>query len=531
MTSEGKMIRLKGKTKVSMIIALIALILSLGIYPIAQSSTDTSSTTVTTSNATATSTSTQQSTSSQDAQTVAENLQSTFAAVISDLKEKGYNTTELEQTVQNMVLAIENGNYALGRAYFIKAVNLVYSLEVGKSLFNQTQIMQRTQEEIMRRITELNQSISNMSFLSADVRSNLTQQLNLAMQLVQNGNYSAAVQYMEKVMVQLRDMANSLNRERVRTMLIERAMNRADEINGIFGIGVVDKNKLNESNESIMDLALKARGLGVMKKYLDEDLESMNASWIANNFDEGSFKGKLGNAMIGKAKSMPEQMFAPSSILLQIAEENLQKLSKFGRGNLETYANQLQGIIDNEKSLINASSDAVSKLMQGDVSALSVINQSKASAQALIEQVNSLSVPGELQSVKTLIARSLQLFIDELNAVQRVSSELSGISKNILIKGIVLDVNGQNLTVLGVFSPGSLVMGGQRFGTISTHHIVLLPTNWTVILTNSTQVSGQITVYAPVLVHGSVVDAANHVVKADKIFTNNATIEETEEGQ
>ncbi|MEM3491310.1 MAG: hypothetical protein QXO53_04610, partial [Fervidicoccaceae archaeon] len=240
---------------------LLSLLLVILVSPLSGIAYAASTATSTTSPITTT-----QSSSQDTVQLSIESINNTFSIIISKLKEQGYNTTQLEQTVSQMIQAIQSGNYALGRSLFIKAVDYVYKLEAGTLIYNQTELMLRVQQQIQNRIAELNQSISNMTFLSSEVRTNLTQMLQQASQLLQSGNYSGAAMLMERVMVQLREMSNALNRERVMTMLTTMAIERANEINNLSGRQIIDERKLELNESEITKLALKVRGLGMIER-------------------------------------------------------------------------------------------------------------------------------------------------------------------------------------------------------------------------------------------------------------------------
>ncbi|MGC9114416.1 MAG: hypothetical protein ACP5HH_00170 [Fervidicoccaceae archaeon] len=512
----------KSIVKLSLMVSIVALILAIGISPLAQ--TVTTSVTTTT---TGTSIQSTQNATSSDVQAIVANLNSTFSLIINNLKEKGYNTTELEQTVAQMIQAIESGNYALGRAFFIKAVNIVYSLEVGNITAIRMMEQQRLQQEILRRIAELNQSISNMTFLTQDVRQNLTQLLSQAAQEAESGNYTAAAHLMERVMVQLRDMANALNRERVMTMLTTMAIERADKINNMTGKAIIEKKKLEEEND-IVKMALKVRGLGMIEKEMKNGIERMNVSWMSNTSDEDILKSKLADIIIGRGKSMPEMLYMPAQVLIQVAQESLSRSSKMEK-QLQNEIQALNSTISQEKSILDTAIAATEKLMQGDTSALTTLNQSLSNAQQLLSQVNSMRVSPQLQNVRQLIINSLQLIIRDLEAAIKISPAIVEMENNILIKGIVVSINGNNLTVLGTISPGSLVI--EKRGMEIHDNVILLPTNWTVILSNSTEVRGQLTLYAPVLVHGTISNMTGHIVSANKILTINSTLIEEQENE
>jgi len=494
----------------------LILILLIGIAPSsAQSLTATSTTSP--------SQSTQNpSAESSNIQTIVESLNSTFTAVINELKNKGYNTTELEQTVSEMLQAISEGNFALGRALFIRAVNNIYSLEVGNATQLRIMEQQRLQQDILERIQDLNQSISNMTFLSQDVRSNLTQLLSEAAQQAQSGNYSAASQLMEKVMVQLRDMTNALNRERVRAMLTTMAIERADKLSNLTGKPFIDEEKLINDSD-VKDLALKVRGLGLIEREMRGAVENMNISWMWNTSDEDILKGKLGDIVEGKAKGLTGDFFAQPLLLLQIAEESLNRNGKMA-AQLQDYIQELNSTIVQEKQIINDSVNAVSKLMSGDSSSIEALNQNLNSAQQLLSQLEAMKVPPQLQNVRQLLMNSLEWLIRDLNLVLAMQQGLASWGKSVLLKGIIVGIEGNNLTVLAAISPGSLIM---PMG--AAHSMVLIPTNWTVVMGNFTEISGDLTLYAPVLVHGTIADYMNHVVTANKVLTINSTITEEQE--
>lgn len=518
---EKKSLRSNTTLKFSLIVAITALLLAIGISPIAQTTTST-----TTSSVSGQSAQSSVATSSSNVQTTVESLNTTFSIIINNLKQKGYNTTELEQTVSQMLQAIENDNYALGRAFFIKAVNIIYNLEVGNITSLQTMEQQRMQLEIMKRIQMLNQSISNMSFLTQDVRQNLTQTLNQAAQQVESGNYSVAVQLMERVMVQLREMNNELNRARVMTMLTTMAMERADKINNMTGRTLIEKNKLEEKD--VVGLALKVRGLGFIEKEMKGAIEGMNVSWMYNTSEEEILKGKLGEIVIGKAKSMPETFFMPAQVMLQVAQDSLERAGKIGKQQ-QSEIQTLNNIISQEKDILNTSMNAAKDLMEGNTSSISILNQSLVNAQQLLSQVVSMNVSPQLQNIKQLIRNSLEFLIRDIQMIMAMQQSFMEFGKNILIKGVITEINGNNLTVLGTISPGSLVMG--RGGASVHDNVVLLPTNWTVVLTNTTDIRGNLTLYAPVLVHGTIVNMTNHVVRADKLITVSSTMIEEQENE
>ncbi|MEM3253711.1 MAG: hypothetical protein QW765_01395 [Fervidicoccaceae archaeon] len=499
---------------------LLSLLLVILVSPLSGIAYAASTATSTTSPITTT-----QSSSQDTVQLSIESINNTFSIIISKLKEQGYNTTQLEQTVSQMIQAIQSGNYALGRSLFIKAVDYVYKLEAGTLIYNQTELMLRVQQQIQNRIAELNQSISNMTFLSSEVRTNLTQMLQQASQLLQSGNYSGAAMLMERVMVQLREMSNALNRERVMTMLTTMAIERANEINNLSGRQIIDERKLELNESEITKLALKVRGLGMIEREVKGSFANMNISWVLNTSDEDVFKHQMGDVMIGKAKELPEMFFVTSSVLLRTAEASLERTGKMNK-DMQSYIQSLQDMIQQEKAIINQSISAATGLMEGNASSISIINQSITQAQQLLSQVNNMKVPQQLQNVKALIVNSLQQLIRELTSLQRISTSLEMLSKNVLLKGIVLEINGNNLTVLGVISPGSLVMGGYMNGIYNKQSIVMLPTNWTIVVTNTTKISGELSTYAPIKVQGVIVDSVNHVIYASKIFTINNTLAE-----
>jgi len=476
----------KMENLVKIISLFVISILLIGVVPSYAQSVENTSTT-------SSSQSTQSpSAESSNIQAIVESLNSTFTAVINELKNKGYNTTELEQTVSKMLQAISEGNFALGRAMFIKAVNEIYRLEAGNTTQLQIEQEQKMKQELMDRIQSLSQSISNMTFLSQDVISNLTQMLNEAAQDVQNGNYSTAVQIMKNVMKQVRDMTNELNKERVRAMLTAMAIERADKLNKLTGKPFVDKEKLTNDTD-VKDLALKVRGLGLIEREMSN------------------------------AKGLTGEFFAQAQLLLQIAEESLNRNGKMA-AQLRDYIQNLNSTIVQEKQLINDSVNAVSKLISGDSSSIATLNQNLNSAQQLLSQLEAMKVPPQLQNVKQLLMNSLEWLIRDLKLVLTRQNSHGLIEKNVLLNGIIVGIDGNTLTVIGTASPWSLItpMGAKR-------DIDAILTNWTVIITNFTKISGELTLYAPVLVHGTIADYTNHVVIADIVLTIKSTITEEQE--
>ncbi|AFH42400.1 hypothetical protein FFONT_0410 [Fervidicoccus fontis Kam940] len=451
--------------------------------------------------------------------------------IIDYYKSKGLNTSQLELLLTQFISALQSEEQGKATQIYIEIVKEIYILRLQQLNLSLPELKEIAQIQLNNIVTQLIYRINNMSFLDSQVKANLTQQLNQALNLINQGNYTGASIILKNVVKELNDMENSIKEAKIQAELSDLAIKRINEINSMFNTSIVNSTEiLNVKN--IREKAMAVRGLGIMQREMEENIQQI-MNQIQNQIENSNLSSVISKDEINKtiiqymqgeplSKKFGFNIFTSSEVLLRVAQNQLENYS-YGKGishgngaNVnQTQVEILTNYINSAENLVMSANAAVLDLSATNAqNAFSSLQQISNQTEQLISELSNITVDKQLNSVKVLILNALKNLDNSISLILLFESQYYNYTGLITVKGIVISINQNNLTVLGG-TPLIQPMTNEVKGLGAWNKMI--PTEWTVIILSNTKIKGNLTQYAPVIVIGNVTDIANHIVDATSI--------------
>ncbi|HEW64391.1 hypothetical protein [Fervidicoccus fontis] len=451
--------------------------------------------------------------------------------IIDYYKSKGLNTSQLELLLTQFISALQSGEQGKATQIYIEIVKEIYILRLQQLNLSLPELKEIAQIQLNNIVTQLIYRINNMSFLDSQVKANLTQQLNQALNLINQGNYTGASIILKNVVKELNDMENSIKEAKIQAELSDLGIKRINEINSMFNTSIVNSTEiLNVKN--IREKAMAVRGLGIMQREMEENIQQI-MNQTQNQIENSNLSSVISKDEINKtiiqymqgeplSKKFGFNIFTSSEVLLRVAQNQLENYS-YGKGISHgngTNVNQTQveiltNYINSAENLVMSANAAVLDLSATNAqNAFSSLQQISNQTEQLISELSNITVDKQLNSVKVLILNALKNLDNSISLILSFESQYYNYTGLITVKGIVISINQNNLTVLGG-TPLIQPMTNEVKGLGAWNKMI--PTEWTVIILSNTKIKGNLTQYAPVIVIGNVTDIANHIVDATSI--------------
>ncbi len=418
-----------------------------------------------------------------------------------ELKYKGINTTNLDEIIQEIEQAVQNQETITARNMIMEAFRLINQIRMQQALDNTT-ITNVLKNRVTAMIKVMEQNIGESKVLTIQQRTQLMNLLEEVKTLANQGRYREALQLLNEIGKQYRDMCMQAKKESIMNMLMNRIRLEAEAINETLWEISLQNNTIikllnatdNQMPNNIMNMIKRMKALELVTGDLNTTRNKITEMFAKIGITDKSMAKEIILRIIKRPQIMiftPEIALKYSELIIETIKHNPKATESITL--LEDYINKT-------RELIEEADQGFILIMNGNVEeGRQVLENVKNNAEALKNEVESLDITMVCKPIKRTISISLELLI---NNIERTLSFLEEITNRnvIIVKGVVLEkTNETTLIVWGNLYTIDIVPGERP---VLGNAMLPVPVTWTVYINENTTVKGDTEESSPVIVIG-----------------------------
>jgi hypothetical protein len=444
---------------------------------------------------------------------------------IEELEEKGYNVTGLKALLQQAEEEISSGNITEARATIIQVVRGI-ALTISRQHKNMTETQRiNTSQLLTEKIEGIINRVRSNPHIPEEVKERIVEHLETALDKARNGDVSSALRTVSEAMREYNHQVSIAKRNRMLGMLHAKLQRMKQEINttNVTTIPLppgILKNLEKRSN-NILDLVKQYKSLRMMvqlRKHKEREIEKqlkesgVNQSlWKSPEWEKWRRKHE---AIVGATPFFVPQMLALRAKMM---------LETMQWGHFaEEQRKQLMNLTNRTITIIDEAQEAYLSIANGSdvVGGFTMLNQTGAQAQELMEEISGTEARGPLMAVKRLLISSPSILEKEIDHMVISFNKIMS-KENIVIKGIIVDVESNtSFVVWGTpYGFGHILTNRTRAMPIQVP-VWITPVNWKVIILSNTTILGEISEGSPAIVFGHPIqeNEGQLVINATKVL-------------